>query len=431
MSDDQTFYIRPRDPLVFRDGRPFGGDPGARAYSLPWPFPGTLAGAIRTRIGEFEGGGTFQPSFAPKALNIPIQGPLLGTIAYHNDGLAAEATIRPFFPAPLDAFAHRGESGTESIQTLPVKPVPMGPGGWDLDHGILPTQPMEGDSPFEKEAEVKAATTPTYWSLEATVAWLHRYNLQPFPPREATAGAHHHPSLLHEARTHVAMDSKAGTPEPGLLFQTDSLRFRDEASPTGQSAPRPATVLLGRARSEYGDKNAWIDGVSTFGGERRIARWRRGGEWPSLTSPGVEDLIADIGQYQGLRVQLVTPGIFPEAAWHPDFLEKKEGYLEGPIHGALLRLRAAIVPRWEPVSGWDYALAKRNEGQRGEKAIRRLVQPGSVYFFEVLEGDAGELAQALFMGSLCAGQEERDGYGLCVPGVWDPRGVDITSGGQS
>jgi len=37
--------IEPRDPLIVRDGRPFTNSPGARAKSLPFPLPQTLAGA--------------------------------------------------------------------------------------------------------------------------------------------------------------------------------------------------------------------------------------------------------------------------------------------------------------------------------------------------------------------------------------------------
>src|SRR6266446_9986611 len=45
------WIIEPRDPLIVRDGRPFGPDPGARATSLPFPFPSTTTGGVRTRAG--------------------------------------------------------------------------------------------------------------------------------------------------------------------------------------------------------------------------------------------------------------------------------------------------------------------------------------------------------------------------------------------
>jgi len=41
----------PRDPLIFRDGRPFSADAGARAKSLAFPYPSTTTGAVRTSVG--------------------------------------------------------------------------------------------------------------------------------------------------------------------------------------------------------------------------------------------------------------------------------------------------------------------------------------------------------------------------------------------
>ena len=47
--------IEPRGPLIVRDGRPFGLNPGARAESLDFPFPATIAGARHHRAGHHGG----------------------------------------------------------------------------------------------------------------------------------------------------------------------------------------------------------------------------------------------------------------------------------------------------------------------------------------------------------------------------------------
>jgi CRISPR-associated protein Cmr3 len=46
-----VWIMEPHDPLLVRDGRPFGSNPGARARSLLFPFPSTIAGGMRTRAG--------------------------------------------------------------------------------------------------------------------------------------------------------------------------------------------------------------------------------------------------------------------------------------------------------------------------------------------------------------------------------------------
>ena len=53
------WIIEPHDPLIFRDGRPFGPTPGARAFSLPFPFPSTLAGVVRHQA-NLDGQGNFR-----------------------------------------------------------------------------------------------------------------------------------------------------------------------------------------------------------------------------------------------------------------------------------------------------------------------------------------------------------------------------------
>lgn len=67
--------IEPRDSLIVRDGRPFTNSPGARARSLPFPLPQTLAGAYRSRRGLQEG--LRFPEEAERVLSWGVKGPLL------------------------------------------------------------------------------------------------------------------------------------------------------------------------------------------------------------------------------------------------------------------------------------------------------------------------------------------------------------------
>ena len=58
------WIIEPHDPLIVRDGRPFGPNPGVQATSLTFPFPSTTTGGVRTRAGLNSYGGTVcQDSF--------------------------------------------------------------------------------------------------------------------------------------------------------------------------------------------------------------------------------------------------------------------------------------------------------------------------------------------------------------------------------
>ena len=69
------WIIEPRDPLIVRDGRPFGPNPGARAKSLPFPFPSTTTGGIRTKAGLENG--VFDKNKIAEVRNIAVRGPVL------------------------------------------------------------------------------------------------------------------------------------------------------------------------------------------------------------------------------------------------------------------------------------------------------------------------------------------------------------------
>jgi CRISPR-associated protein Cmr3 len=112
-----------------------------------------------------------------------------------------------------------------------------------------------------------------------------------------------------------------------------------------------------------------------------------------------------------------TPTEFKQG-WLPDgfSVEQREG--ESVYVGHLLglkselQLRAACCGRPVHVSGWDMA-------NRRPKPTRRLVAPGSVYFFTKTDGSAftAEEAEALWMKG--QGKSSQEGFGFCLPGIWN------------
>src|SRR5438105_12533871 len=53
MTTSTIWIIEPRDPFIARDGKPFGV--GVSAATLPFPFPSTTTGGVRTRAGLASG----------------------------------------------------------------------------------------------------------------------------------------------------------------------------------------------------------------------------------------------------------------------------------------------------------------------------------------------------------------------------------------
>ncbi|MGQ9756041.1 MAG: type III-B CRISPR module-associated Cmr3 family protein, partial [Desulfotomaculales bacterium] len=110
-----VWIIEPRDPLIVRDGRPFGPVPGARAVSLAFPFPSTTTGALRTRDG-LDAVGRFQPSEIPQVKKINVRGPLLVEL----DAGTGDIT-RWLVPAPADALLldhEPSETGRSMLKRL-------------------------------------------------------------------------------------------------------------------------------------------------------------------------------------------------------------------------------------------------------------------------------------------------------------------------
>nr|MCU0240007.1 type III-B CRISPR module-associated protein Cmr3 [Pyrinomonadaceae bacterium] len=101
----ETWLIEPHDSLIIRDGRPFNATAGSRAKSLDFPFPSTLIGSVRTRIGLANGGDwkKFDEDLIEKILKIEMFGALLAEIKDDN-------SVEFFAPTPADSLYIKSEN---------------------------------------------------------------------------------------------------------------------------------------------------------------------------------------------------------------------------------------------------------------------------------------------------------------------------------
>lgn len=393
MPDSHTVLIQPRDPLIARDARPFTAlDAGGRARSLDWPFPQTLAGAVRTHIGAALGW-TWTEAEQAAALAISVQGPIV--IARRGP----EDSWSPYFAAPRDALAYSNE-GERAIHRLLPDVRPDSDAGTNLPSGLQPLQVTR---------DVKPAGDAAYWSLADQVAWT-------CDAEKARPPDHHLAALPRETRVHVAIDHERRASIEGKLFTTEGLVFVDEPlpvpsnrTPVTRRKAEAARAILCRVT---GAPFEWTPerSLMTLGGERRAASIEPASAWPAAPS---EVLVKCVGTRR-LRLQLVTPAHFGPGGWCPDWLDANSLTGRPPgCAGLELRLLSAAVGRPVAVSGWDYA-------RGAAKGVRYLAPAGSVYFFEVVSGDVThDRASTLWLGSICLNQQDRnDGYGLVIPGIW-------------
>jgi len=236
--------------------------------------------------------------------------------------------------------------------------------------------------------------------------------------------------LQTDPRCHVQIGLE-GVAEEGKLFTTEMVSF--ERYPAWQAYEQDT------ASEEWSllccidtDRDtADLNGPGPLGGEHRMAVIEPdSGSWPVCPTA----LMKRLSESKQVRLVLATPGVF-EYGWRPQWLDPttKTGSPPGLEGDILLKLVAACVPRRQPVSGWDYS--KRVEGDAENpgrpKPVRWTAPAGSVYFFEVVEGDAGILAEKCWLESvsdiehnpngLPPRNNRNDGFGLALWGVWSDK----------
>lgn len=407
-----NWLIEPIDPLIVRDGKPFGPTPGARARTLAFPFPQTIAGAIRTRDG-LDDSGRFNPSRISEVLKIAHRGPLL--VELDESGQPA----RFLFPAPADALPFSDGKGLCLRRLEPKEPPP----------GVLTDLPahlaligMVGKVMQEKPAK----KPPTFWYWDSIQEWLS----DPQPAVEMIQkndlGISRLPS---DTRMHVGIrpTTQTADEENGALFMTAGLAFHtipfpdaEALAPKLSDAKRYALFLETDARSIKA-------GLAPLGGERRTMQWQPV-EVPSVHNPLVacpDKIKTSIVDRGACRIILATPAYFEDVT-RPAYLQTEHG-------GVTATVQAIAVARSETVSGWDFARQRESNGRTiwGEpKPTRRLAPAGTVLWVK-LAGDKTKCAawvDAMWLQSISdddtsagrdAAQYRRDGYGLALLGSWD------------
>ncbi|MGC1378213.1 MAG: type III-B CRISPR module-associated protein Cmr3, partial [Anaerolineales bacterium] len=332
-----VWIIEPRDPIIFRDGKPFSATPGAWAKSLPFPYPSTIAGAVRTRAGQ-DGTGIFDTSKITDLLKKEVRGPVL--VELNTEGQPAEY----LFPAPADCLIVESKLNKEKGERLWVRPIKTEAQDFtNLKDGLLLVSPC----PVMKDKPLSG--TPRFWKWKELENWLLAPKNDETAIDPKTLGIS---GLTSENRMHVKIAPGAQTAEEGMLFQTSGLEFASVTEKKLSEAKQYALAVETDA--------SLTEGVDFLGGERRMVNWRNKDvrDFP----PCHEKIKGEILRTGHCRLILATPALFTD------------GYLP-KLEGMPAKVIAAAVPRGTAVSGWDYATKQ-------QKASRRLAPAGSVYFLK-------------------------------------------------
>jgi len=404
------YLITPHAPLVLRSGKPVDANTGDDTVALP--LPSTLAGALRTASADHQ-----QLDFGKERAKIEswiCTGALLAVIDEHDP-------IMPLFPKPQDVY-YTGSNGKLLIHPLKPESLKSGEEGCDLPEGLLPLF-------IEGNIKEKPVTGPAWWDLEAMIAWLGN--------DKTTQKATGYDALPKEMRVHIALDWEVLSTKTDALYRTSGSDFQSQRKPSkwsfdfaqgscnqvGRQSLADSEMSGKDSRPTSDEKRGWqsyrfglIAGCDQkipntllrLGGEGRLsALERKENVWPTFP----DALKKQIAMTQQIRLLLVTPALFNQG-WRPGWLD---GNLKGEhptIPGLKLKLCAAAIDRWQPISGWDIQ-------KRKPKAVRRLVPAGSVYWFKIENTPKGDWLQKLWLTSISDDpRDQKSGFGLVLPGLW-------------
>lgn len=370
--------IRALAPLLFRDPKPFAADGGeSRAHSLDLPPVSTIAGLVRTFVGEQLHWDWADPRSIEASLGIRITG-------IHVERQTAGHTCL-VVPAPATAVVYLDET-TDAPAVLRLEPdLAVGGQGHDTPGGLAPLRVTE---------DVKALSGYRLWRWSDLQAWLS--GATPVPALVASTPI--------DERVHTAIDRTHRAAADGMLF-TAQYRGWDD----GDNGPHGAFTEWRLAVTFESPELSTDRAIHTFGGERRPVSLQVIDQ-PTSLEPTTE-LRAALTSTAKVTLQLATDGLF-DLGWRPAWLSDPAG-LHPALAGA--RLVSAAVGKHVTVSGWAY-----EQGRRGPKATRWAVPAGSTYFLELSQPLSDDAVDALWWTSVCDQDRDRaDAYGLAIWGVWN------------
>jgi CRISPR-associated protein Cmr3 len=373
-------FIEPNDVLMFRDGRPFAGGDDHFARGIFPPSPATIYGALRSHIlsncwsefNKFKDNQDQIPENVKKEIGTPKE---LGSLALCQFTLAKinGNSVEQFFPMPKDMVKEKGiEDGKPSILTplnlsnsRTITDMPVG-----LSNMWNPTEkPMEAVSGFLSSKEMGNYLLGTAPSITEADKLFQT-----------------------EERTGIQKSRKTRSAETGRLYSVEYFRLKEN---TGFAVEVENTKLL----PELG-----TSGMLRLGGDNRSARYTV----ESWTEIPVEPIKKKITDTKLFKLVLTTPAIFKQG-WMPDWINADTK--QGQINGISVKLTGACVGKPIGIGGYDFV---KNQ----PKAMKKAVPAGSVYYFELTEGDAESLFENVWLKSI-SDEKTQEGFGITLIGGFD------------
>ncbi len=363
-----SLFIEPLDLLLFRDGKPFSAGTDHLARSVFPPFPTTLTGFIRSTLLLNAGLDWERARQAYGDLGSPN-----GYGEFRLQGMFLRKEDKDFVPVPRDLVR-----GRDSGRYYFMRPLSL-----NVSEGFYSNFPSQELRHLWASSDEMVEGIQGYIPLDVLFATVLN-GIVPDPSAILPVVS----VLTPEPRTNIGINRSTRTADEGRLFTVEFLRL---AKGVGFHVRFEGVRWPGQA------------GFGTLGGEQRPVRWLVLDSWDY---PSLHQAARMITETRRFKVVLMTPAIF-DRGWQPG--SRCEDIFAAA--GVRVRLVGAAVGRPVKIGGFDLHT-------RAPKPIRAAVPAGSVYFYEILEGDPTHLVAG--WGMTCVSDHDWEaGMGLSVIGGWE------------
>lgn len=367
-------FIEPNDVLMFRDGKPFSGGDDHYAKSIFPPSPSTFYGAIRSKIlseryPQYE---SFKEGNIPEGIKEIIGTSLLpGSLTITNILIARQENrvIQPIFPTPKDIVKLKGVFETNLFILKPEE---------KLKNRIKTNLPSLLHSPLWLETEKPIEEISGFLTKEMFENYLNGGIPEKIIKSDDL--------YQKEERVGIMKDRIRKAAATGALYSVEYIRLNEGVG---------FILELG------GIKDFPNEGLLRLGGDHRSAFYKE----TNFSMPDTETVKQIIEDSKRFKIILLTPAIFSNG-WIPDWVDEKTG--KWKIDGLILKLVSAAVGKPVYIGGFDLVKGM-------PKNMKKQVPAGSVYYFEVQEGNINGIFNTFWLKSISS-EKQNEGFGISIIG---------------
>lgn len=376
-------FIEPNDVLMFRDGRPFAGGDDHFARGVFPPSPATLYGALRSYIlsnrwSEFNKFAS-EPELIPSDLKAEIGTPEnMGSLALTQVTLAKRnnSGLEQLFPMPKDVVKEKGNS-----------PCPSGISEKEELYLLKPTNFSGSRTITDIPQGLSNMWYPTEKPMEAATGFLSSKEIGEYLSGNSPFSAIKLQDVYKtEERTGVKKSRLTRSVETGKLYSVEYFRLNENV---GFAIEVENTKLLPES------------GILRLGGDNRSAGYTVV-SWNNISNGPIKEKVAETKRF---KLVLTTPAIFKQG-WLPEGIDLTA--MQGQINGVAVKLISVCIGKPIGIGGYDFV-------KNHPKIMKKAVPAGSVYYFELKDGNADSLFEKLWLKSI-SDERAQEGFGITLIG---------------